>query len=239
MNSNLVSINVATASNIALNWLLAKIMHVDVSISTTAGTVQLLIASDAGSIPATYEPTTNPSQAYDIELRFQLATEKDDYSSGWICRRSGADDCERDYDCGPTPLIARARCVVASVFGDRTQVPDELSGAQLKPLASDIQDEIAYRLSVGQRRVSLEVFEDTIRQYGYRFDRRMDCKGPSRYMTGDRAGKSYPALSLKPVQIDDGLAWCNVEARRDSNFDALKASRETMFSLVNGRIAEW
>lgn len=103
----------------------------------------------------------------------------------------------------------------------------------------DLLDEIEYRKSIGQVSISLNKFEAEIRLIGYRFDRGMDCCGLSRYMTGPRTGKSYQALGLKPVQLNDGIAWCSVNARRDDDFTKLKAIRENYFSVVNGRIAEF
>lgn len=102
-----------------------------------------------------------------------------------------------------------------------------------------LEAEIEYRKTLGQTELPLSKFEEALRAIGYRFDRRMDCRAPARYMTGDRAGESYPTLSLKPVQSDNGMAWCHVDSRRDSNWHALLDLRQTVFSVVNGAIAEF
>lgn len=55
-----------------------------------------------------------------------------------------------------------------------------------------LEAEIEYRKTLGQTELPLSKFEEALRAIGYRFDRRMDCRAPARYMTGDRAGESYP-----------------------------------------------
>ena len=106
-------------------------------------------------------------------------------------------------------------------------------------IESTLDAEIQYRKKLGQTELPLSKFEEALRAIGYRFDRRMDCRAPARYMTGDRAGESYPSLSLKPVQTDNGMAWSHVDSRRDSNWHALLNLRQTTFSVVNGAIAEF
>ncbi len=98
--------------------------------------------------------------------------------------------------------------------------------------------EIRYRQSLKQCQVTLTQLSKRLRAIGYRLDRSMDCRAPARYMTGERAGQSYPALSLRPVQIDNGLSWSHVDARRDANFEALKRLRDSCYAVVRGAIAE-
>lgn len=90
--------------------------------------------------------------------------------------------------------------------------------------------EVAHRLQNGHIQVTLSQFEEKLSAIGYRLNRRLDCKGVSLYMTGERAGESYPACNMYPVQADDGLSWCHVDARRDRNFDELKRIRDTHFA---------
>lgn len=110
--------------------------------------------------------------------------------------------------------------------------------AQPTTLSPDLADEVAYRLTIGGKQVTLETLAEELKAIGYRLDRSMDCKHVARYMTGDRAGKTYPACGLRPVQIDDGIAWCHVDARRDANFNALKAIRDTLFAVSGGCLME-
>lgn len=105
--------------------------------------------------------------------------------------------------------------------------------------SSYLDAEIRYRLKLGQHQQTLAQFSNAIRAIGYRFDRRFDCRSLPRYMTGERAGHSYPALSLKPVQTDNGMAWSHFEARRDANYKALMQLRESVFAVVGGAIAEF
>lgn len=98
--------------------------------------------------------------------------------------------------------------------------------------------EIRYRQSLGQSQLTLTQLTKRLRAIGYRLDRNGDCRATARYMTGERAGLSYPALSLRPVQIDNGLSWSHIDARRDANFEALKQVRDSCYAVVRGAIAE-
>jgi hypothetical protein len=65
----------------------------------------------------------------------------------------------------------------------------------------------------------------------------MDCKVLSRYMTDERVGQSYPCHALKQVQIDNGLSWSHIIARRDANFEALKVLCDTHFAACLAHVA--
>lgn len=102
-----------------------------------------------------------------------------------------------------------------------------------------LNEEIAFRDRFGLKRVSMDELTDLIRAVGYRFNKSMSCKSMSRYLTGERAGKSYPNNSLKPVQIDDGLSFSHVDARRDANFERLNEIRNTYYAVHGGYICGW
>jgi hypothetical protein len=102
-----------------------------------------------------------------------------------------------------------------------------------------LEAEVAYRIRLGQRQVSLAEMESEIRMVGYRFDRESDCRANATYLSGPRSGQTYPNLDLRPVQADNGIGWCSVYARRDANFDALRALSESMFAVVRGAVACW
>jgi len=106
-------------------------------------------------------------------------------------------------------------------------------------LSDSLSREVASRIKHGMVQITLTEFEAGLREIGYRLDRDMDCKGLARHMTGDRAGESYPSCGVRPVQLDDGVAWCNVDARRDENFDKLKQFRNTYFAVSHGYIYEF
>jgi len=102
-----------------------------------------------------------------------------------------------------------------------------------------LDKEVAFRAKLGQTQVTFARLKEMIRELGYAFDLSMSCKSIARYMTGDRAGESYPANSLYPRQIDDGRSYAHIEARRDANFDRLKEIRNTYFAVHGGYIYEW
>ena len=101
-----------------------------------------------------------------------------------------------------------------------------------------VDNEVAYRLSQGWRQVSFDQFKAEYAAIGYTFDRSSDVRSIARYITGEQAGQSYPYLSLYPVQADDKVSAWNVNARRDANYEAFKALRNSLFAVVQGRIVE-
>lgn len=66
--------------------------------------------------------------------------------------------------------------------------------------------ELEHRASLGQHPVSLASIESTLRGLGYRLDRRLDSRHLARWVSGPRAGESYPALHTSIVEIDTGRA---------------------------------
>lgn len=102
-----------------------------------------------------------------------------------------------------------------------------------------IAKEIAFREKLGLKKVTVAQLRAMIRKLGYRFNPDKACKSLARYMTGERAGESYPSNALCPVQIDDGRSYANVDARRDANFERLKEIRNTYYAVHGGYIYEW
>lgn len=102
----------------------------------------------------------------------------------------------------------------------------------------DAQTEALHRVKSGTRQLSLAQFKAEFAALGYRFDASMACKSVARYVTGPRAGETYPANSWYPVQSDDGLSAWNVDARRDDKFKALQKLRNDVFAVHAGYVIE-
>lgn len=105
-----------------------------------------------------------------------------------------------------------------------------------------MQTELEYRRKNNQgiEFTSPLALDKELRKIGYRLDRKMDCRSTARWMTGDRAGESYPACSTGIKEVDTGLSAFNVDARRDANFDKLQELRITgaWVAMHNGYILE-
>ena len=101
-----------------------------------------------------------------------------------------------------------------------------------------VDNEITYRLAHGWKQVSFEQFKAEYAAIGYTFDRSSDVRSIARYMTGEQTGQSYPYLGLYPVQADDKVSAWSVNVRRDANYEAFKALRNSLFAVVQGRIVE-
>ena len=105
---------------------------------------------------------------------------------------------------------------------------------------SKLQQELDRRKARGDAPVTLAQMKRALAAIGYRLDRSLDCASMNRYLTGDCAGQSYPAINTGVKEADTGLSAFNVNARRDENFKALQRMRfnEELFAVVRGRILE-
>ena len=142
----------------------------------------------------------------------------------------------------PTPVALGEFVAWEDCEAAPPEPPQALSSPELLSPPSDADEltvEVAHRLSFGQRRVSMAEMAALIGQYGYRFDRTSDCRSRTRVISGPMAGHGYSALSLRPVQQDNGIGWCSIDARRDANLHALQALRSTVFAVSRGAIADW
>lgn len=110
--------------------------------------------------------------------------------------------------------------------------------AQSVAIPSALSSEIEYRNRLGMRCLPLRAMEAEFHKLGYRFDRGMDCFGVARYMTGERAGESYPSCSLYVRQVDDGMSAMHFEARRDAAHQRMQELRSQLYAVVRGVIYE-
>lgn len=101
-----------------------------------------------------------------------------------------------------------------------------------------LQEEIAYRESLGMRRVTIKAMNAEFMALGYRLDRSLDCRGLARWQTGARAGKSHPAITTGVKESDSGRSAFHFESRRDSNFEAMQRLRQDVFAVSRGAIFE-
>jgi hypothetical protein len=111
-----------------------------------------------------------------------------------------------------------------------------MSKSQSNP---DLVDEVKSLKAHGLTQIRLGEFERRLRAIGYRFNRDMDCRSTSRYMTGPRAGCSTPSLSLSVVQIDNSMGCFHVDARRDTNYQALMVLRDSVFCVSRGDVGQF
>ena len=104
----------------------------------------------------------------------------------------------------------------------------------------DLAEAIAHKRAQGGRHVTLAQLDAAVGAIGYRLDRAGDCPSVNRYVSGPRAGRSYPAVNLRVVQASDGLSAMHIDARRDASFEALQAMRraDALFAVHRGRIHE-
>lgn len=102
-----------------------------------------------------------------------------------------------------------------------------------------LENEVAARaLDSDMRQLSIAQLDTELARLGYRRDRSMHCASIARWMTGPRAGKSYPCVTFGVVEADTGLSAFNVNARRDDQFKALQQLRQYAYSVSRGAIIE-
>jgi len=105
-------------------------------------------------------------------------------------------------------------------------------------MTTNLDSELAYRASQGHYPSTLEQISARLAELGYELDRAMDCHCASRYMTGPRAGQSYPCITTGIRERDTKLSFANVDARRDANFRQLQDIRRegSLFAVLRGAI---
>ena len=98
--------------------------------------------------------------------------------------------------------------------------------------------EVERRERNGDKRRTIREIDAKLRAIGYQLDRSMDSPSWNRFMTGELAGESYPAVNMAVVEADTGIGFANIDARRDANFKALQELRfnESLFALARGRV---
>ena len=102
-----------------------------------------------------------------------------------------------------------------------------------------LQDELKYRASIGQTPVTLATIEAALMELGYQLDRTLDCRSLARWMSGPRAGKSYPVLTTGITEVSTGLSFANINAGRGEDFQRLQALRfSEIFTVIRGCILE-
>jgi hypothetical protein len=100
----------------ALDWAVAKCEGGHIGVANNG----VFFDASNGEGFTSFNPSTDPSQAYPIILRECIATGK-----SWGSWKAFTETSEGE---GPTPLVAAMRCYVASKLGDTVDVPDELTG---------------------------------------------------------------------------------------------------------------
>lgn len=125
----------------------------------------------------------------------------------------------------PLPFFHSSRLFVVACLMDSCDYQSSKHGTNGDLVVNNFQIELDSRIAKGMPpKTRAEVYA-ALKVLGYNLCRENDCPHIARYMTGERAGFSYPSCSLYPVQIDNGLSFANADARRDDNFRALQAMR--------------
>jgi hypothetical protein len=115
-------IKVSEATNAQLDWLVAKIEGDDAVWYDKRGRAYERSNWDVDPL---YKPTTNWSQMGPIIEREEIAIVP--MAEGWEAQFEPSDSQSDTFLAyGPTPLIAAARCYVASKLGEEVEVPEEL-----------------------------------------------------------------------------------------------------------------
>jgi len=104
----------------------------------------------------------------------------------------------------------------------------------------NLNRELARRAAWGLKPLTLQGLAARLASIGYKLDRSGDCPQVVRYVAGPHAGESYPAIISSIREVDTGLSFANVNARRDGNFRTLQEWRSTgeLFAVVRGHIFE-
>lgn len=99
-------------------------------------------------------------------------------------------------------------------------------------LDAETQATFDNEIASGRRYLRLDELEMELRRIGYRLDDDSRAYCRARWMTGEMAGRTYDCCTIGVAQLDNGLSFANIEARRDDNFRTLQTLRQEVFSLA-------
>lgn len=129
-----MKVKVSEATNIQLDWMVAKCWYTDRRVELTEGKTGVLVLRDpeydgsAFSPWFIFFPTTYWDQGGPIieRERMTLSSNAPGYWNAW--HRGGDEHGEfrEHWARGPTPLIAAMRCFCCSKLGDEVEVPEDL-----------------------------------------------------------------------------------------------------------------
>jgi hypothetical protein len=105
---------------------------------------------------------------------------------------------------------------------------------------TSLEDELEHRARAGEHPLSVREITKALLAIGYKLDRSLDCRSMARWMSGDRAGKSYPCITTGIREADTGLSAFHFAARRDRNFAKLQKMRASgnFFAISKAAILE-
>lgn len=124
------TINVSEATNVQLDWLVAKCEGADYFCANPS--------TEDADLPreSVFQYTTNPAQMWpiiaregiDVRLDRDRVFDPGEKVERWYASKPFDTIPDTDWiEYGATPLIAAARCYVASKLGDVVEVPEELT----------------------------------------------------------------------------------------------------------------
>lgn len=123
-----MKVKVSEATNLQLDWMVAKCEGWDGYDVHSNGAFKLE-RSDTGECIwlRCFTPTTDWSQGGPIFSEAGIGAEKAENDCDWVAMRRYTLQRDDAYWCGPTELIAKARCFVAFRLGEEVEVPEELT----------------------------------------------------------------------------------------------------------------
>ena len=119
-----MKIKVSEATSTQLDWMVAKVNGLDVSITPS-------LSGGYNCVTDGFKPTTSWAQGGVILEREKITVGYERYGAQggetWDAVKKAFDDTVLWLEYGPTPLIAAMRCHVASRLGNEVDVPEELA----------------------------------------------------------------------------------------------------------------
>jgi len=92
-----------------------------------------------------------------------------------------------------------------------------------------LKDEVEYRKSQGLKQLSKEQVCELFKNLGYILEVSDPCYYTGLYMTGDRAGTSYPAVSYRILEASSKRSAFHVDSDRGKNYQEMQKLRHEVF----------
>ena len=119
------TIKVAEATQLQLNWLVAKVEGKDGVLHDDGITRCIVIAAPSGVYKGTYSPSIKWAQGGPIKTRERISTQIK-HDGWWVACIYNVNDDPTYMQLGSSELVAAMRCYVTSKLGNTVEVPEEL-----------------------------------------------------------------------------------------------------------------
>jgi hypothetical protein len=98
-----------------------------------------------------------------------------------------------------------------------------------------LETEIAHRLKIGYKQLTVKEFTARFAALGVRLDRTLDTRCVAQYLDD---GRTYPCISTYPRSIETGLSMWHVDTPHTPEYADFQRLRGEIFAVTRNAILE-